>query len=104
MAMCWFEACLSWLYGPTYGCRGVFAHHSKFCEKTEFLPRCCPALPDEVLAASPIVESMVYYIASSVGMTDQFVFPQMSHKRSGGLVKSSVESIIEDFNNHGLCS
>lgn len=83
-------------------CRGVFALHSKFRDKPEFLPRCCPALPNEVLPTTPVVESMVYYIASSVGVAEQFEFKGTSVKRSAGSERSSVESIIEDFNNHGL--
>jgi hypothetical protein len=45
---------------------------------------------------------MVYYIASSVGVAEQFEFKGTSVKRSAGSERSSVESIIEDFNNHGL--
>jgi len=88
-------------------CRGVFALHSKFRDKPEFLPRCCPALPEEVLPNTPVVESMVFYLASSVGVADQFEFPA-SLKRSGGadvtLNRISVQAIVEEFNKNGLGS
>lgn len=88
-------------------CRGVFALHSKFRDKPEFLPRCCPALPDEVLPNTSVVESLVFYLASSVGVADQFEFPA-SLKRSAvsDVVsnRTSVDSLAEDFNNHGLGS
>lgn len=61
-------------------CRGVFALHSKFRGKPEFLPRCCPALPEEVFSNTPTVESLVRYLASSMGVADQFKFPNASLK------------------------
>lgn len=64
-------------------CRGVFALHSRFRDKPEFLPRCCPALPEEVLPTMPTVESLVSYLATSVGVADQFEFSHASMKRSG---------------------
>jgi len=86
-------------------CRGVFALHSKFRDKPEFLPRCCPALPEEVLPNTPVVGSMVFYLASSVGVADQFEFPASLQGSGASDVTSntsSVQSLVEDFNNHGL--
>lgn len=87
-------------------CRGVFALHSKFRDKPGFLPRCCPALPDEVLPNTQVVESMVFYLASSVGVADQFEFPASFNRSGGSDILSnktpSVQSIVEDFNHHGL--
>ncbi|KAH8934939.1 hypothetical protein BDL97_17G005700 [Sphagnum fallax] len=53
-------------------CRAVIALHAKYGGKPEFAPRCCPALPDEMLPESEVVQAMVLQLATLLGVADQF--------------------------------
>ncbi|XP_024361146.1 uncharacterized protein [Physcomitrium patens] len=78
-------------------CRGVFALHLKYRHKPEFLPRCYPALPEEVLPNTHKVGRIVYYLAIAVGAADQFEFPHFSFKGT-----SDDQSLLEEFSVLGL--
>lgn len=51
------------------------------------MPRCCPALPDEVLPNSKTVESVVFQVATSLGVADQFEFSNGSGNKAHGSPK-----------------
>jgi hypothetical protein len=53
-------------------CRAVIALLAKYGGKPEFAPRCCPALPDEMLPESEVVQAMVLQLATLLGVADQF--------------------------------
>jgi len=81
-------------------CRAVFGLHSKYWDKLEYMPRCCPPLPDEFLPASKVVETVIYLLASRLGVSDQFDCKPSSTKKaegSNGSFKDETTTTGEDF-------
>lgn len=55
-------------------CRACLALHRVYGIKREYLPRCLPSLPKELLPTEAAVEGCVFQIASSLQVADQFMF------------------------------
>lgn len=87
-------------------CRAVFSLHLKYQDRLEYMPRCCPALPDEVLPNSKVVESVIFLLATNLGVADQFDFnPTAVTKKaddSSGSFKDETTTMTgEDFSAEG---
>lgn len=81
-------------------CRAVFGLHAKYRDKLEYMPRCCPPLPDELLPTSKVVETVIYLLASRLGVSDQFDCNPSSTKKadgSNGSFKDETTTTGEDF-------
>uniref|UniRef100_A0A7I4E8Y6 Protein SCAI n=1 Tax=Physcomitrium patens TaxID=3218 RepID=A0A7I4E8Y6_PHYPA len=80
-------------------CRAVFGLHSKYRDKPEYLPRCNPPLPDELLPTSKVVEMVVYLLATRFGVSDQFDSRPSTAKKADGLNGSFKDETTtgEDF-------
>lgn len=81
-------------------CRAVFGLHSKYRDKLEYMPRCRPPLPDELLPTSKVVETVIYLLASRLGVSDQFDCKPSSTKKadaSNGSFKDETTTTGEDF-------
>lgn len=81
-------------------CRAVFGLHAKYQDKLEYMPRCCPPLPDELLPTSKVVETVIYLLASRLGVSDQFDCNPSSTKKvdvSNGSFKDETTTTGEDF-------
>lgn len=81
-------------------CRAVFGLHSKYRDKVEYMPRCCPPLPEELLPSSKVVETVIYLLASRFGVSDQFDCKTSSAKKadvSNGSFKDETTTTGEDF-------
>ena len=78
----------------------MFGLHSKYRDKPEYMPRCCPPLPDELLPSSKVVETVIYLLASRFGVSDQFDCKPSSTKKgdgSNGSFKDETTTTGEDF-------
>lgn len=66
------------------------------------MPRCCPPLPDEVLPNSKVVESVIFLLATNLGVADQFDFSptattQKADDSNGSFKDETTMATGEDF-------
>lgn len=53
-------------------CRACLALHTQYGRMQEYLPRCLPSLPKEVLPSEEAVEACIFRVASSLQVVEQF--------------------------------